>query len=159
MSLVNEFPKIVIYETQHIQHASFENENIEQINVMAELVGRIQETNTNSMSNLVMTVREKNNLWNATTWIDYLKYGAAIIFLGIVVLLIILWLCVCVPWRGLCETCLSRVKRPKRSRAEAAPMIELHEVTAHYHTDTYYVPGRGLFWKDHCSVHTPSTTN
>ena len=138
LNLVNEFQEIAIkaYETQHVHRASYETGNIEQLNVLTELVGRIQETNTNSMSDLVMTVKEKDNFGNMNTWLDYLKYGAGIL-VGIIVSIIILWI-LCVPWRGMCKKCW-KIKRSRKAQPspESIPMIGLRRDIMNDHTDTY----------------------
>ena len=160
LKLVGEFQEIALkaYETQHIQHGSFDSDAIEQLNVLSELTSRIQGSNTNSMSGLVLSSQEKNNIWDYTGWVEYLKYGFLFIIVVMVIVLFLWVMCVCVPWNTICERCANPYTKGRAAGPEAVPMIELRGST-HDHTDTYYIPGRGLFWKDHCPVHGPIDTS
>ena len=61
---------------------------MEQLNVFSELLSRVQETNSDSLSDLVMDVQSKNNVWDLTGWMSYIKYG--LLGLGLLIVVIII---------------------------------------------------------------------
>jgi hypothetical protein len=142
-------------------HESYEMHNLEQLNVISELMSQMQETNANSISDLVMDVQTKSNVWTASSWIQYIKYGllgiALLIILGIIIKIALVFKFTI--GRFFINLIPKRTARKGEERGQSAPMLpipnpnESAETPAgHDHTDTVFLPGRGLFWKDMCPI-------
>ena len=142
-------------------HSAFDTHSLEQLNVFSELLSRVQESNSESLSDLVMDVQSKNNIWDLTGWMSYIKYG----ILGVACLIVfILILTVIIKFRaaiGLGFSKLIPQKWRKKKDEEPETMIPMMPPTytnatapintPHDHSDTLFVNGK-LYWKDMCPI-------
>ena len=75
LELISEFEELPLndYDFSLKAHPAHETTDLEQLNVLNDLMGRIQETNSNSFSTVIMTERQQNHIEHTFTWIDTLK--------------------------------------------------------------------------------------
>ena len=144
-------------------HSAFESHNIEQLNIFSELISRVQESNSESLSDLVMDVQSKNNVWDMTGWMIYIKYG----LLGLACLIVvIIILVIIIKFRQAISLSITKVApqkwKRKQKQEEQETTIALIQPaspyspsappnTPHDHTDTLFINGK-LFWKDMCPI-------
>ena len=88
MKIVQKFTNLPANELDFAprHHSAFDTHSLEQLNVFSKLFSRVQESNNESLSNLVMDVQSKNNMWNLTGWVSYIKYG----ILGVACLIVLI---------------------------------------------------------------------
>ena len=97
----------------------------------------------------------------ASNWIQYIKYGllsiAAIIVLGIIVKIIMIFKFTL--GRFFAGIIPRSTKRRKEEREQSTPMLPIlssapviERSADHDHSDTLFLPGKGLFWKDMCPI-------
>ena len=67
-------------------HSAFDTHSLEQLNIFSELLSTVQESNSESLSDLVIDVQSKNNMWDSTGWMSYIKYG----LLGVACLIVLI---------------------------------------------------------------------
>ena len=77
MKIVQKFAHLPANELDFAprHHSAFDTHSLEQLNIFSELLSRVQESNSESLSDLVMDVQSKNNMWDSTGWMSYIKYG------------------------------------------------------------------------------------
>lgn len=75
LELIAEFPEIPLndYDFTLKAHPAHDTSDLEQLNVLNDLMGRLEETNTNSFSSVVMTENQHNDIKRVFTWVDSLK--------------------------------------------------------------------------------------
>ena len=163
IKIVNRFKDIPVNDFDFAirHHESYDTHDIEQSNVISELMSQMQESNVNSISDLVMNVQTQSHVWTASNWIQYIKYGllsiAAIIVLGIIVKIIMIFKFTL--GRFFAGIIPRSTKRRKEEREQSTPMLPIlssapaiERPTDHDHSDTLFLPGKGLFWKDMCPI-------
>lgn len=160
LKLIKQFDELPLKSFDYLprHHSMYESSNLEQLNVLTELVSRVQQSNTNSLSDLVLNVQSKSDLWDMTSWMSIFKYGILIIGISIAVIFL-LWIIVTfVPFSRL-KTIFQR-KPNQFENDQMLPMLQMNSipiqrsqnVNNHDHSDTMFIPGQGLYWKDMCPI-------
>ncbi len=128
---------------------------MEQTNVLADLISRIQLSNTNSLSSLVLDKKSSSNFLDASNWTKIFKYG----FLGLIsfiLSIILLYLIIfCIPFNKLLN--LWKRKNPI-SETDIELMIPLRQgdTKPHNHSHTIIDSIKDLCWNDGCVIEAPS---
>ena len=91
LKLVSKFTELEDNEAQYLlnSHDIFERPEYEQINAVNEIVNKIHESNTRSLSAILVNEREESRFWSFTSWAA--KMRASLIT---VILVVILTICV-----------------------------------------------------------------
>ena len=123
------------------------------MNILSELTSRMQLSNTNSLSNLVMDRKSTSNFWEMSNWITNFKYGLIglvtfILFSGLIYLTIVFF--PCSKFIALC----SRENKNKITQDEIEMTTPLF--STHNHTSTHIDPVKGLCWNDGCIIVAPT---
>jgi hypothetical protein len=152
IKLIQKFEELPIkaydYLPQH--HSMYYPNNLEQMNVLSKLIGRISMSNTNSLSSLVQDNKSRSNFWDMTSWIEVIKYGflALIIFL---LSILVLWICVTiVPFYKIFA--LGKRKRNHVQIEQEIPLTQRKSRRSHSHRTTKMDPEKGLCWDDGCVI-------
>jgi hypothetical protein len=94
LNLVSEFQELPLKDFDYAlkSHPSHSTADLERLNVLNELIGRIEETNDNSLAGMVMSEKQDNKFGDMFSWTDYLKIiiFATIGFILFVLLLYVL---------------------------------------------------------------------
>ena len=159
LHLVKKFDEIPLKAYNYLPHhqSIYDSNVLEQTNVLAELMSRIQLSNTNSLSSLVLDKTSSSNFWDATSWINIFKYGllglTSFIFFIIVLCIIIF----CIPFKKLLSLC--KRKNPL-SNTDIELMTPLHQgdTKSHNHSHNIIDPIKELCWNDGCVIVAFSTT-
>lgn len=153
LKLVDMFKEnpIIDLDLTLAHHKSYDTNTMEQVNVMADLISTMQENHGNSISDIVLDVQAKSNVYTFSNWFSYIRNG---LFTIAIFILALLGLKIIFTFRkailGCCLTVPKRVSRKKNvplPKSET-PLLNLQ----HDHTDIIYIPNKGLFWKDMCPV-------
>jgi hypothetical protein len=106
-----------------------------------------------------MDVQSKNDMWDLTGWMKYIKYG----LLGLLCLVVtIIILVIIIKFRaaiasGFRKTFLRRLRNSREETETMTPMMQIETSASappqftHDHTDTVFVDGK-LYWKDMCPI-------
>lgn len=161
LELIQYFKEIPANDFEFLpKHQNFfEMHNLESLNVIAELIGRIQNTNSESLSDLVLSQQSNNHLWDTTTWITILKYGLLAVGCIIVLTIIAKLFTIFNPipsLRKFFESC--KIKKKKAAKIPIETMTPMLPKTTspstlapnHDHSRTIYIEGQGLFFIDGC---------
>ena len=173
LELIAEFDELPLndFDFTLSAHPAHETIDLEQLNVLNDLMGRIQETNSNSFSAVVQTEVQTNNIKHVFTWVDTLKIMTLSV-IGFVLFLICVRLFIALnPFPKLTERSRERkerrkIKRYNKSASElqaSVPMLPIQasspvvratapptENEIHSHNHCTYVVGKGLVWEDLC---------
>ena len=152
-------------------HETFE---LEQINILNELIDKIQESSSNSLSQVVVSESQENSIGNLFSWTHLLKI-LVIVVIGFILLVVSIQLFIAFnPVSGI-ENSIRRRNQLEINRSMPQEMLRpmlspsfphhakrypsiLHanapttEMThmGHSHNNPSYVVGRGLNWEDVC---------
>ena len=171
LHLVNKFAELPIneYDFSPRHHHAYDMHSMEQLNVFSELLSRVQETNSDSLSDLVMDVQSKNNVWDLTGWMSYIKYG--LLGLGLLIVVVII-LRIMFIFKLAIGNSFRRMIPPTWRRRNTSgtdpndpsmiPMLAAAILPGpsapsaplnipHDHSDTLFVGGK-LYWKDMCPI-------
>ena len=99
------------FATRH--HLSYDNQAMEQLNIMSELMSAVQENNGNSISDIIMDVQAKSNVYQFGNWMTYTKYG--LLALASIVILIIISKIVLIL-KNTCKICSPKKKSSRQPR-------------------------------------------
>ena len=124
-------------------HPSYDINTVEQSNVMSELIGAMQENHGNSISDIIMDVKSKSNVYKFGNYLNYLRYFV-IGIIGLIMLTIITK--VLLLFKTTFQACFKEKKYATVNAINSTPLLK------HDHTDTIYIPDKGLFWKDMCPI-------
>ena len=173
LELIAEFDELPLndFDFTLSAHPAHETIDLEQLNVLNDLMGRIQETNSNSFSAVVQSEVQTNNIQHVFTWVDTLKIMILSV-IGFVLFLICVRLFIALnPFPKLIAKSKerkerSKIKRYNKSAIElqaSAPMLSIQasssavratapptENEIHSHNHCTYVVGKGLVWEDLC---------
>ena len=123
-------------------HAAHEARPIEQVDLLGQILARMQESSAESASSVILSPDQSDFLPSLTVWWEYVKYG----FLGLVsliVLAIIVWTLCCLcriivpPFRKLLRSCQRKTTR---------------NLDHHSHTTPRFRRGIGFLWEDGCPL-------
>ena len=75
LNLIASFEELPLndYDYALKGHPAHSNADMERLNVLNEIIGRIEETHDNSLSGLVMSEKQENRFGEMFSWTDYLK--------------------------------------------------------------------------------------
>ena len=107
-------------------HPSHSTADLERLNVLNELIGRIEETHDNSLAGMVMSEKQDHKFGNMFSWTDYLKI---LIFatIGFVLFVLVMYIFARVnPFPALIDS--FRRKRSERDRSKEADNIQLEQI-------------------------------
>ena len=175
IKLISQFDEIHLkdYDFNIHSHPAHKISDLEQLNVLNDLIGRIQDASSNSISNLVMNTKKESKIINLFSWTKTLKIVVSVI-VGIALLLIsikLLTLFHPIPKLLSSFRNLFTTRRLQRDRQEApiemtTPMITMPSNSStpnptpmtmspdtepvHSHNKCTFVVGRGLVWEDLC---------
>ena len=159
LKLIEHFPKLQDNSIDYLLNPRqvHENRGIEQANVLAELVARIQQTNANSLDPLVLSETSSSNFWDISGWMSKLKI---ILFsvIGIIGTAIIIAVTIKILPITKIRALINQRKEVAVNMVENVELIPKHhnapqqnEEPKHEHEQTVYVKGIGLLWtKCHC---------
>ena len=157
LHLVNKFEEIPLKAYNYLPHhqSIYDSNALEQTNVLAELMSRIQLSNTNSLSSLVLDKTSSSNFWDATSWINIFKYGLLGLISFIFSIILLYFIIFCIPFNKLLNLC--KRKNPL-SETDIKLMTPLRQgdTKPHNHSHTIIDPIKGLCWNDGCVIVAPS---
>ena len=152
MKIVQKFAHLPANELDFAprHHRAFDTHSLEQLNIFSELLSRVQESNSESLSDLVMDVQSKNNMWDSTGWMSYIKYG----LLGVACLIVlIITLTVIIKFRDAIGFGFSNLipKKWRKKKEDPETIIPIYNVNARApiniprdHSDTLFVNGKSI---------------
>jgi hypothetical protein len=172
LELIAEFEELPLNDFDFTlkAHPAHETSNLEQLNILNDLMGRIQETNTNSFSTVVITESKHHNISQALSWLDYLKIMVLSV-IGFIFFLICVRIFIALnPFPKLIQQVRTNKNNRKRNKndiemRENVPMLHTQAITLsshvrptaptsddeiHSHNHCSYVVGKGLVWEDLC---------
>ena len=174
LELIAEFSEVPLndYDFTLQAHPAHEASDLEQLNVLNDLLGRIQETSSNSFSTVAVTESQRNNIHHVFSWVDNLKIMVLCV-IGFIFFLIFICLFIALnPFPKIIEQRKERKNnKPKKNKYQVnevelksrEPMLHKTEVapvnnkpnapsidTVHSHNHCTYVVGKGLVWEDLC---------
>ena len=76
LNLINKFEDIPLKSYEYLPHhrSIYDSNTMEQTNVLADLISRIQLSSTNSLSSLVLDKKSSSNFLDASNWTNIFKY-------------------------------------------------------------------------------------
>jgi hypothetical protein len=90
---VSEFQELPLSDFDYALkgHPAHFTADMENLNVLTELIGRIEETHDNSLSGMIMSEKQDSRIGKLFTWTDYLKI---IIFatIGLVMFILVMYI-------------------------------------------------------------------
>ena len=157
LHFVNKFEEIPLkaYEYLPQHHSIYDTNAMEQTNVLADLISRIQLSNTNSLSSLVLDKKSSSNFLDASNWTKIFKYGLLGLISFILSIILLYFIIICIPFNKLLNLC--KRKNPL-SEADIELMTPLRQgdTKPHNHSHTIIDPIKGLCWNDGCVIVAPS---
>ena len=174
IKLISQFKEIPLkdYDFSVHSHPAHSINDLEQLNVLNDLIGRIQDAGNNPISNLVMSTKKESKITNLFSWTRTLKIIVFVI-IGIALASICIKLFIIfnpIPRiiSGLRNAINSRFTRktqdipleliapmlqptnaPISAHSNIAPTAPDVE-TVHSHNKCSFVVGKGLVWEDLC---------
>ena len=171
LELISQFNEIPLNDDdfQLKSHSAYDAIAVEQLSVLSELVGKISETNVNSLSDLLLTEQSTSNFPSfsfASNWLTILKITVLSI-IGIIILTFLLRLCAIFnmgsKMKNKILTGVQQLKRKRRSTDHEEAMIPMlpilnvstspatnSELIFHSHKDPSFAPGIGIVYEDGC---------
>jgi hypothetical protein len=156
LHIINKFEKIPLksYEYLPHHHSIYDSNTMEQTNVLADLISRIQLSSINSLSSLVK--KSSSNFLDASNWTNIFKYGLLGLISFITSIILLYLIIICIPFNKFFSSC-------KRKKPLSQTDIELRtplrqKDKAHIHTHTIIDPIKRLCCNDGCVIVAPSAT-
>jgi hypothetical protein len=174
LNLLSHFEELPLKDYDYASHAhpAHTISDLEQLNVLNDLIGRIQDTNTNSLSDLVMNKKQESKIGEMFSWTKYLKIIVISVISFVLFLITVRLLILFNPLPKLLKIFNDFLERRRLQRNRQDAPIELvspmltsimpssHNPPvvsnvppveiAHSHKHCSYVVGKGLVWEDHC---------
>ena len=124
---------------------------MEQTNVLADLISRIQLSCTNSLSSLVLDKNSSSNFVDASNLTKTFKYGIlsliSFIFFIIVLYIIIFF----IPFKKLLSLCKHKTPISNTDIELMTPLRQV-DTKSHNHSHTIKDPMKRLCWNDGCVI-------
>ena len=180
LDLIAYFQEIPLkdYEYEVKAHPAHDTIDIEQVNVLNDLIGRIQESTSNSLTPVVMSGKQSKNISSVFLWTQYLKIMVLSV-IGFILFLICVRIFIALnPFPKLVQQLQNTHEKRKRKKhrivekeletrtpmlaqttatAPTYPKItnnetqkSLNPIPEHSHNHCTYVVGKGLIWEDLC---------
>ena len=154
LKLIEKFPQLQDNTINYLLNPRqvHENKGIEQANVLAELVARIQQSNANSLDPLVLSESSTSNFWDISGWMSKLKIIIFSVF-GIILTAIVIAVTVKILpitkikalMKRKTEVAIDMVENVELVPKNHEPSLQTRE-PIHDHEQTVYVKGIGLLW-------------
>ena len=156
LNLVNKFEDIPLkaYDYLPHHHSIYDANALEQTNVMADLISRIQLSNTNSLSSLVLDKKTSSNFLDASNWTNIFKYGLLALISFIFSILLLYVIIFCIPFNKIFSIC--KRKPTSEMDIELTTPLRRQQEKQHNHSHTIIDPIKGLCWNDGCVIVPPS---
>ena len=177
LNLISQFSELPLNDHDFMvkNHPAHEIADLEQLNVLNDLMGRIQDAQSNSLSNIVMSEKQDNNIGTMFSWTRVLKIMTLSV-IGFILCVICIRIFIAVnPIPRVVQSIRERQRKlkdkeeappetiipminptnpyPQLFNTSAPPMniISTRETpVVHSHNRCTYIPGRGLVWEDYC---------
>ena len=135
-------------------HPAHQINALEQLNVLTELIGRIQETKDNPLSKVAMSVRQENQMLDIFSWSKHIRV-IVISVVGFIATATIFLACRVKPFAyaiNILRQYRNKVEQipPQDNDTNLTPSAPLNNELVHRHTRCTYVVGKGLLWDDSC---------
>ena len=107
LSLINKFEDIPLKSYEYLPHhrSIYDSNTMEQTNVLADLISRIQLSSTNSLSSLVLDKKSSSNFLDASNWTNIFKYGLLGLITFITLIILLYFTIICIPFNKLFSSC------------------------------------------------------
>ncbi|KAI9555940.1 hypothetical protein GHT06_018481 [Daphnia sinensis] len=128
LDLITEFEELHLNDFDYglKSHPAHETMEMEQLNILNDIVGRMQETQANSVSDIIMSEKQDNQIGTMFSWFDTLKI-LSLSIIGLIALLICLRIfIICNPFTKIKE----KFEQTRRLRRYGINMEEAHELTS-----------------------------
>jgi hypothetical protein len=157
LNLVNKFEDIPLkaYDYLPHHHSIYDANALEQTNVLADLISRIQLSNTNSLSSLVLDKKTSSNFLDASNWTNIFKYGLLALASFIFSILLLYVIIFCIPFNKIFSICKRKPPTSEMDIELTTPLRRQQE-KQHNHSHTIKDPIKGLCWNDGCVIVPPS---
>jgi len=116
LNLISSFDEIPLndYDFSLKGHPAHSIADLEQLNVLNDLIGHIEDSSSNSLSQLVMSEKQENKLSTMSSWLDGLKV-IAFTTIGIIIIIILATMIIAIdPLKPL----MTAVQRSRNNRTE-----------------------------------------
>ena len=157
LNLVNKFEDIPLkaYDYLPHHHSIYDANALEQTNVLADLISRIQLSNTNSLSSLVLDKKTSSNFLDASNWTNIFKYGLLALASFIFSILLLYVIIFCIPFNKIFSICKRKPPTSEMDIELTTPLRQQQD-KQHNHSHTIIDPIKGLCWNDGCVIVPPS---
>lgn len=153
LKLIAGFKEIVLndYDFSLRAHPAHQSNELEQLNVLTELIGRIQETRNNPLSKVVMSVRQENQMLDLFSWSKHIR----IIVISVIGFIATVTFAAClIKPCSYASNALRQYqvinKKMDNKKDDTLPSAPLNNDIEHQHTKCTYIVGKGLVWEDSC---------
>ncbi|KAK4015087.1 hypothetical protein OUZ56_030077 [Daphnia magna] len=128
LDLITEFEELHLNDFDYNlkRHPAHETMEMEQLNILDDLVGLMQESNSKSVSDIVMSEKQDNQMSTMFSWFDTLKI-LILSIIGFIVFIVYLRIfIICDPFTRILE----KIRQTRRLRRYGINMEEAHELTS-----------------------------
>ena len=144
LKLVSVFDELPLKDFDYALkgHPAHSTTDFERLNVLNELIGRIEESHDNSLAGMVMSEKQDNKFGDMFTWTDYLKI---IIFatIGFLVLILLAYIFAKVnPIPAVIRSFQSKRQRRRKRRISADIPLEQLEPMINQTQQPIIIPGQ-----------------
>jgi hypothetical protein len=128
LDLITEFEELHLNDFDYSlkSHPAHETMEMEQLNILNDLVGLMQESNSKSVSDIVMSEKQDNQIGTMFSWFDTLKILILSIIGFIVFIISLRILIICDPFTRIME----KIRQARRLRRYGINTEEAHELTS-----------------------------
>ncbi|KZR99852.1 Uncharacterized protein APZ42_004126 [Daphnia magna] len=128
LDLITEFKELHLNDFNYSlkSHPAHETMEMEQLNILNDLVGLRQESNSKSVSDIVMSEKQDNQIGTMFSWFDTLKILILSIIGFIVFIICLRILIICDPFTRIME----KIRQARRLRRYGINTEEAHELTS-----------------------------
>ncbi|XP_045027913.1 LOW QUALITY PROTEIN: uncharacterized protein LOC116932457 [Daphnia magna] len=128
LDLITEFEELHLNDFDYSlkSHPAHETMEMEQLNILNDLVGLMQESNSKSVSDIVMSEKQNNQIGTMFSWFDTSKILILSIIGFIVFIISLRILIICDPFTRIME----KIRQARRLRRYGITTEEAHELTS-----------------------------
>ncbi|KAK4006509.1 hypothetical protein OUZ56_011663 [Daphnia magna] len=128
LDLITEFEELHLNDFDYSlkSHPAHETMEMEQLNILNNLVGLMQESNSKSVSDIVMSEKQDNQIGTMFSWFDTLKI-LFLFIIGFIIFIVYLRIfIICDPFKRI----MKKIRQTRRLRRYGINMEEAHELTS-----------------------------
>ncbi|KAK4007241.1 hypothetical protein OUZ56_012401 [Daphnia magna] len=128
LDLITEFEELHLNDFDYSlkSHPAHETMEMEQLNILNDLVGLIKESNSKSVSDIVMSEKQDNQIETIFSWFDTLKI-LILSIIGLIIFIVCLRiLIICDPFTRI----MKKIRQTRRLRRYGNNREEAHELTS-----------------------------